>query len=100
MNMRAYSRDPRYRSRGTVTWFEFGLALFAAALPIGVVLMLVAPVWFFHVLGAVIVGTGLIGMWVSALGLQLEHPDRWAALKAGMRRFATAASPPRRMAER
>jgi hypothetical protein len=97
MDMRPYAR---HRQRGTVTWFELGLALFAAALPIGLVLMLVAPVAAFHALGAVIVGTGLIGMWVSALGLQLEYPERWIALKASIRRFATAPSPPRRMAER
>ena len=90
----------RNRRRGVITWFEFGLALFAAALPIGLVLMLVAPVSFFHVLGAVIVGTGLIGIWVSALGLQLEYPERWTALKGSVRRFTTASSPPRRMAER
>jgi hypothetical protein len=91
----------RNRRRRSITWFEFGLALFAAALPVGLVLMLVAPVWFFHVIGAVIVGTGLIGMWVSVLGLQLEHPARWAALKGALRRFATTSSPPpRRMAER
>ena len=41
-----------------MTWFEFGLLLFATALPIGLVLLLVAPLSFFHVLGAVIVGTG------------------------------------------
>jgi len=97
MDRRTYARN---RQRGAITWFEFGLVLFAAALPIGVVLMLVAPVAFFHALGAVIVGTGLIGIWVSALGLQLEHPERWRALKGLLRRFATAPSPPRHMAER
>ena len=97
MDMRTYARN---RRRGAITWFEFGLGFFAAALPIGLVLMLVAPVSFFHVVGAVIVGMGLIGMWVSVLGLQLEHPDRWIALKGSLRRFATASSPPRRMAER
>lgn len=97
MDVRKYASN---RRRQAVTWFEFGLALFAAALPIGLVLMLAAPVAFFHVLGAVIVGTGLIGMWVSALGLQLEHPERWTALKGSLRRFATTPSPPRRMAER
>ena len=89
----------RYRRERSITWFEFGLGLFAAALPIGLVLMLVAPVSFFHVLGAVIVGTGLIGIWVSALGLQLEHPERWVALKGVLRRFATA-PPASRLAER
>jgi hypothetical protein len=83
-----------------MTWFEFGLLLFAAALPIGLVLLLIAPVSFFHVLGAVIVGTGLIGVWVSALGLQLEHPDRWIALKATLRRMATLPAAPRHIAER
>ena len=97
MDMRRYERP---RGAGTVTWFEFGLALFATSLPIGLVLMLVAPLSFFHVLGAVIVGTALIGIWVSALGLQLEHPDRWTALKAGLRRAAWSTSPPRRIAER
>ena len=96
MATRHYSR---YRRESSITWFEFGLGLFAAALPIGLVLMLVAPVSFFHVLGAVIVGTGLIGIWVSALGLQLEHPERWVALKGVLRRLATA-PPPSRMAER
>lgn len=97
MDTRTYAR---HRKRATITWFEFGLALFAAALPIGFVVMLVAPVAAFHALGAVIVGTGLIGMWVSAVGLQLEHPERWVMLKASLRRFATAPSPPRHMAER
>lgn len=83
------------RRRGGITWFEFGLMLFAAALPIGVVLMLVAPVSFMHALGTVILGTGLIGMWVSAVGLQLEHPERWTAIKASLRRVATSPSPPR-----
>jgi hypothetical protein len=97
MDMRDYVRN---RRPPAVTWFEFGLVLFATALPIGLVLMLIAPVSFFHVLGTVIVGTALIGMWVSALGLRLEHPERWNALKLSLRRFATTSSPPRRMAER
>ncbi len=97
MDPRMYSRA---RNRSVVTWFEFGLALFAAALPIGLVLMVVAPVSFFHALGAAIVGTGLIGIWVSALGLQLEHPERWMSLKGSLRRFATASSPPLRVAQR
>lgn len=95
--MRTYASN---RRGSAITWFEFGLALFAAALPIGLVLMLVAPVSFFHILGAVIVGTGLIGMWVSALGLQLEHPERWTALKGSFRRFATSPSPARGLVER
>ena len=74
--------------------------LFAAALPIGLILLLFAPVSFFHVLGAVIVGTGLIGVWVSALGLRLEHPERWLALKAAMRRFAPAPGPAGHVTER
>jgi hypothetical protein len=97
MDVREYARN---RRQGGITWFEFGLALFAAALPIGLALLLVAPLAFVHALGAVIVGTGLIGMWVSALGLQLVHPERWNALKLALRRFATAPTPPRRMAER
>jgi len=97
MDVRDYVRN---RRPAAVTWFEFGLVLFAAALPIGLVLLLVAPLSFFHVLGAAIVGTALIGLWVSALGLQLEHPERWNALKLSLRRFATTTSPPRRMAER
>ena len=36
----------------------------------------------------------------TALGLQLEYPERWLALKGAFRRFATASSPARRMAER
>jgi len=83
-----------------MTWFEFGLVLFAAALPIGLVLLLVAPVSFFHLLGAVIVGTGLVGVWVSALGLRLEHPKRWTALKATLRRFVTQATPAHHVTER
>lgn len=82
-----------------MTWFEFGLLLFAAALPVGLILLLVAPVSFFHILGAAIVGTGLIGVWVSALGLRLEHPERWMALKSAFRRLATPA-PASRLAER
>ena len=97
METRRYARQRRERA---VTWFEFGLVMFAAALPIGLVLLLAAPVSFFHFLGAIVVGTGLIGVWVSALGLQLEHPDRWHALKAMMRRLATAESPPRGYADR
>lgn len=97
VNTRRYAPP---RGTGTITWFEFVLALFAAAVPIGVVLMLVAPLSFFHLLGAVIVGTGLIGIWVSALGLQLEHPARWTALKGGLRRAAWSTSPPSRVAER
>jgi hypothetical protein len=83
--------DARIASRTaprSLTWFEFGLGLFAAALPVGVILLLVAPVAFVQVLGAVIVGTGVVGLWVSALGLRLEHPERWNALKAGLRRLA------------
>jgi hypothetical protein len=74
------------------TWFEFGLALFGAALPIGIVLMLVAPVQFFHAIGAVILGMGLVGLWISALGLQLEHPQRWLELKLSLSRLVTANS--------
>lgn len=86
-------------NRTGVTWFEFLLALSGGALPIGLVLVLIAPVSFFHAIGAAIVGMGLIGLWVSALGLQLEHPERWHALKASVVRLATA-SAPRRPAER
>ena len=92
-------RYPSIR-RGSITWFEFGLLLFAAALPIGLILLLLAPVSFFHLLGAVIVGTGLIGVWVSALGLKLEHPDRWVALKSMLRRFATPPAPAGHVTER
>lgn len=102
MDIRTYARNRPKRAIGpkrAITWFEFGIALFAAALPIGLVLMLVAPVSFFHVLGAVIVGTGLIGIWVSAVGLQLEHPERWLALKGSLRRVSTTPSPSRSMAK-
>jgi hypothetical protein len=83
-----------------ISWFEFGLALFGAALPIGVLLMLAAPLHFFHALGAAVVAMGLIGFWVSALGLKLEHPERWAQIRTSMGRLATASSPPRRPAQR
>ena len=85
---------------GTITWFEFGLLLFAAALPVGLILLLVAPVSFFHLLGALIVCTGLIGVWVSALGLKLEHPDRWVALKGQLRRLGTSPAAPRHAPQR
>jgi hypothetical protein len=81
--MRAYGDGVR------ITWFEFGFWLFAAALPIGLVVALVAPVKFMHVLGAVVIGMSLIGLWVCALGLQLVHPQRWVALKASARRLAS-----------
>ena len=97
MDTRPYAHK---RRKSTMTWFEFGLLLFAAALPIGLILLLVAPVSFFHVLGTVILGTSLIGVWVSALGLQLEHPERWMALKAALRRLATPPSPPRQIPTR
>lgn len=77
------------RRRARITWFEFGVALFAAALPIGVVLIVLSPIEFLQAIGAVIVGTGLVGLWISALGLQLEHPERWRALKASVVRIAT-----------
>ncbi len=82
-----------------MTWFEIGFRLFAAALPVGLVVMLAAPVTFVHALGAVVVGAGLIGMWISALGLQLEHPERWYAIKASVRRMAAASSPARTIAD-
>ena len=78
-----------YGDGAGVTWFEFGLALFAAALPIGVVVAVVAPVDFMHALGAIVIGVSLIGLWVCALGLRLEHPARWLALKASARRLAS-----------
>jgi hypothetical protein len=81
------TRDPRRHAR--ITWFEFGLGLFLVSVPVGAVLMAVAPLSFFHFLGAVVVGTGLVGAWVCALGLRLEHPDRWHALKSWFRRAAT-----------
>jgi hypothetical protein len=84
--MRAFGNGDR------ITWFEFGIWLFAVALPVGLVLALVAPVEFMHVLGAVVIGISLIGLWVCALGLQLEHPQRWLALKASARRLASSTS--------
>lgn len=72
-----------------MTWFEFGLLLFGVALPVGVVVAIVAPVDFMHLLGAVVVGTSLIGLWVCTLGLQLEHPERWVALKSSARRLSS-----------
>jgi hypothetical protein len=82
-----------------ITWFEFGLALFAAAVPIGVLLILAAPVAFLQALGALILGTGLVGIWVSALGLRLEHPERWHALKRLLRGSVAAAPSARRTVE-
>ncbi|HVF62433.1 MAG TPA: hypothetical protein VNE58_00365 [Casimicrobiaceae bacterium] len=84
----------RYADRRApaLSWFEFGLALFASAVPVGIVVMLIAPVSFFHALGALILGAALIGLWVSALGLRLEYPDRWSALK---RRFGLMPAPAR-----
>ena len=79
-----------YGDGAGMTWFEFGLVLFAVALPVGLVVAIVAPVDFMHLLGAVIVGTSLIGLWVCMLGLQLEHPDRWLALKLTARRLASS----------
>lgn len=92
MSLRAHSSYAEDNRHG-ITWFEFGLILFGTALPIGLVLLLVAPLSFFHLLGAVIVGTASIGVWVSALGLRLEHPERWMALKASLRRLATGPQP-------
>ena len=82
--------------RRGLCWFECGLALFGAALPIGVVLIFSAPVDFFHAIGAAIVAMALIGLWVSALGLRLEHPERWAEIRSSIARLSTASSPPRR----
>jgi hypothetical protein len=75
-----------------ITWFEFGLALFAASLPVGIVLMLAAPVQFFQAVGVAILGMGLVGLWISALGLQLEHPERWREIKASLVRLAAHGS--------
>lgn len=82
------------------TWYELLLALFGAAFPIGLVLMLVGPVDFFHAIGAAILGMALVGVWISALGLQLEHPERWNALKGSLVRIATLTPPSRHSAER
>ena len=90
MAYRGYSR-----AQPGLTWFELGLGLFATSLPIGLVVLLVAPFSFFHVLGTTIVGMALIGIWVSALGLKLEHPDRWNALKLAFHRATAPASPSR-----
>jgi len=73
-----------------VSWFEFGLGLFAAALPIGAIVIAVAPVQFFEAVGAGILGIGLVGLWISALGLQLEDPKRWRELRGLL--FRPAAS--------
>lgn len=81
-----------------MTWFEIGFRMFAAALPVGLLVMFAAPVTFMHALGAMIVGAGLIGMWVSALGLRLEHPERWHAIKRSVSRMAAAGSPSRSVA--
>lgn len=88
----------RTRDAG-LTWFEVALQLFAIALPLGVIVVVVAPVDFLHALGALIVGTALIGLWVAALGLQLEHPERWHALKGSLRRLTMAPSPSRSIAD-
>ena len=77
---------------GRLTWFEVLLRVFAAALPIGLAVIVAAPVEFVHALGVLILGTGLIGLWVCALGLQLEHPERWHAIKATLRRIAPPAT--------
>jgi hypothetical protein len=75
-----------------VSWFEFGLALFAGALPVGVLLVVAAPLEFFHAVGAAIVAMGLIGLWISVIGLKLEDPQRWAQIRASLFRFS-ASSP-------
>lgn len=80
--MRTYARAA---AAPRVTWFEFGLGLFAAALPIGAIVVAIAPVAFLHAVGALITGMSLIGIWMSAVGLKLEHPERWNALKRSLR---------------
>ena len=69
-------------SRQSLSWFEFGLGLFALSVPVGLLIVWMGPVDFIKVMGLIIVGTGLIGVWVSAAGLKLEHPARWRSLVA------------------
>ena len=76
----------------SLSWFEFGLALFAGALPVGLVLLVAAPFDFFHAMGAVILAMGVIGLWLSSEGLRLERPERWAELRdAVLRRHGRTA---------
>jgi hypothetical protein len=68
-----------------VSGFEIALSLFAVGALIGAVVLVLAPLQFFYLLGAIIVTSGIAGAWLSAIGLRLEHPERWQALKTSMR---------------
>jgi hypothetical protein len=69
---------------GRVTGFEIASTLFAVGALIGVLVLALAPLVFFHVLGAIILASGVAGAALSLVGLRLEHPDRWEALKASL----------------
>ena len=75
-----------------LSWFEFNLGLFALAIPAGLLIVWMAPVDFVRFMGVAIVGTGLMGMWVSAAGLKLEHPARWRSLVASFRQHRSSSA--------
>jgi hypothetical protein len=59
-------------------WYAFGVKLFGAAAPIGLVLALFGPVAFLQGLGGVALAGNLAGFALCRAGLRLESPLRRA----------------------
>ena len=59
------------------SWYRFGVKLFGAAAPLGLVIALFGPVAFLQGLGAVVLGGSLAGFALCRAGLSLETLD-WA----------------------
>ena len=71
-------------------WFAFGVRLFGAALPIGLLVVLFAPVQFMEWLGAFALVGSIVGLAVSLAGLRLVSSSRWQA--GSMKQAVPAAS--------
>jgi hypothetical protein len=60
------------------SWYGFGVKLFGAAAPMGLVIALFGPVAFLQGLGAVALAGSLAGFALCHAGLRLETPLDWA----------------------
>ena len=59
------------------SWYGFGVKLFGAAAPLGLVIALFGPVAFLQGLGAVALAGSLAGFALCRAGLRLETPLDW-----------------------
>ena len=65
-----------------LAWYAFGLRLFGAGAPLGLVVTLFGPVAFFQGLGVVALAGSLAGFALCRAGMRMEAPLGWPERRA------------------